>query len=83
MVADFIITLSRKSTEKSSGSCRLYIAKNRAGKDGVIFPAKINTARSQFKILANSESLEEHLEEEEKTMKKNLRTKWKELEKNF
>ena len=83
MVADFIITLSRKSTEKASGNCRLYVAKNRAGKDGVIFPAKINTARSQFKILSNSETVEDYLEEEEKTMKKNLKSKWKEMKENF
>jgi replicative DNA helicase len=83
MVADFIITLSRKNTEKASGNCRLYIAKNRAGKDGVIFPAKINTARSQFKIISNSETVENYIEEEEKSMKKALKSKWKEMQHNF
>lgn len=83
MVADFIITISRKNTEKASGDGRLYVAKNRAGKDGLIFPIKMDTARSNFKIVGSGDSLENYNEEEEKTMKKSLKSKWKEMENNF
>ena len=37
MVADLVVSLSRKPTEKATGSGRLFIAKNRAGKDGILF----------------------------------------------
>jgi replicative DNA helicase len=38
MVADVVISLSRKATEKAGGTGRLYVAKNRAGRDGLLFP---------------------------------------------
>lgn len=50
-IDDFVITISRRSVEKASGFGRLYVAKNRAGRDGIIFPVKIDTARSKFEII--------------------------------
>ena len=55
MVADAVLSLSRKASEKATGSARLFIAKNRAGKDGVIFPVHIDTARSKITILDENE----------------------------
>jgi hypothetical protein len=78
-VADIVVGISRKSHEKSSGFGRLYIAKNRAGRDGLVFPVKIDTARSRFEILGAEGSIEAATKENDDDMKKALRQKWKEL----
>jgi hypothetical protein len=43
MNADFIISVSRKSTDKLNNTARVYVMKNRFGPDGITFPAKMNT----------------------------------------
>ena len=80
MVADFIVSISRKATEKATGAGRLYIAKNRAGKDGIVFPIHIDTACSTIKILDNEMStLSEAMDNDEKEIRASLRKKWNEL----
>jgi replicative DNA helicase len=79
MVADVVLSISRKAHEKSSGWGRLYIAKNRAGRDGIVYPVKIDTARSKFDIAGRAGSLEEAATDDEDSIKKALRTKWREL----
>lgn len=80
MVADFVVSLSRKATEKASGSGRLFIAKNRAGKDGIVFPIHIDTALSKIAILDEDVStLAEAVENDEKEIKSALREKWKSI----
>jgi replicative DNA helicase len=80
MVADIVVTISRKPEEKSSGAARLFIAKNRAGKDGMLFPIKIDTARSKFDILSNdSLTLDETIKNDEGAMKNLLKKKWNEI----
>jgi len=78
-VADVVVGISRKSHEKSTGFGRLFVAKNRAGRDGLVFPLKIDTARSKFEIVGGEGSLEAANKESEDDMKKALRLKWKEL----
>jgi replicative DNA helicase len=78
-VADIVVGISRKSHEKSSGVGRLYVAKNRAGRDGLVFPLKIDTARSKFEITGGAGSLDATTKEDEDDVKKALRLKWKEL----
>ena len=69
-----------KATEKATGAGRLYIAKNRAGKDGIVFPIHIDTACSTIKVLDEDMStLSEALEDEEKETKALIRKKWNEL----
>ena len=83
MVADLVISISRKAMEKSTGTGRLFIAKNRAGKDGLVFPIHINTAMSTFDILdEDTLTLQEHVNQSESDMKDLLRRKWKEVEKH-
>ena len=79
MVADVVIGLSRRSHEKSSGHGRLYVAKNRAGRDGLVFPVLIDTARSKFAISGNAASPDAAAADDEDQMKKALRNKWREL----
>ena len=80
MVADVVISLSRKALEKSTGAGRLYVAKNRAGRDGLVFPIQIDTARSTFEILDESAlTLDEAVKQTDSEMKNLLRKKWKEV----
>jgi replicative DNA helicase len=54
-VADFVLGLSRKSANKSTGIGNIFIAKNRAGMDGIQFTVQLDTARSKLRILTDQE----------------------------
>ena len=80
MVADVVMSLSRKPSEKADGSGRLFVAKNRAGKDGVLFPIHIDTSQSRIKVLdENSLTLSESMTQDGSDAKKLLRKKWLEV----
>jgi replicative DNA helicase len=80
MVADVVMSLSRKPSEKADGSGRLFVAKNRAGKDGVLFPIHIDTSQSRIKVLdENSLTLSESMTQDGSDAKKLLRKKWQEV----
>ena len=79
MVADVVLSISRKSHEKSTGWGRLYVAKNRAGRDGLVYPVKIDTARSKFEVVGNAGSLQDAEVESENDVKKAIRARWREL----
>jgi len=83
MICDFIISVSRRSHEKATGWGRLYVAKNRAGRDGLVFPAKINTARSKFEIVGTADTLEIAALSDDDVQKRALRAKWRELKNEF
>jgi replicative DNA helicase len=83
MICDFIISVSRRSHEKASGWGRLYVAKNRAGRDGLVFPAKINTARSQFEIVGAADAPDVTASSDDEAQKRALRAKWRELKSEF
>lgn len=79
MEADVVLSISRRSHEKSTGHGRLYVAKNRAGRDGLVFPIMIDTARSKFAIIGKAGGLEEATKDDEAEMKKALRQKIREI----
>ncbi len=80
MVADAVVSLSRKPTEKATGSGRLFVAKNRAGKDGIVFPIHIDCAMSRFEILDESVlTLDEAVRQSNSDMKDLLKKKWAEV----
>ena len=81
MICDFIISVSRRSHEKASGWGRLYVAKNRAGRDGILYPMRIDTSMSKFTLLENAEeiSLNDAMESDSSDMKALLKKKWKEI----
>jgi replicative DNA helicase len=82
MVADVVLSISRKAMEKSTGGGRLFIAKNRAGRDGLLFPIHINTAMSIIEILDESSlTLNEAADQDENAMKDLLKKKWNEVNK--
>lgn len=57
-VSDFVVGLSRKPEEKDMGTGRLFVAKNRSGRDGMQFHLAIDTARSKFRVLDDQEIID-------------------------
>jgi replicative DNA helicase len=54
MVADFVISLSRKVQDKLAGTGRWHVIKNRFGPDGITLPSKMNTSNGQINIYADT-----------------------------
>ena len=81
MVADVVVSLSRKQLEKSTGAGRLFVAKNRAGKDGILFPVRIDCSRSIISVIDDPSELSalEVLESRKTGTKDMLKSKWKEI----
>jgi len=81
MVADVVLSLSRKPMEKSSGFGRLFVAKNRAGRDGILYPVMLDTSMSKIRVVENGEemSLADVLKTDAESMKNLLKKKWKEV----
>lgn len=84
MVADVVISISRKPMEKSTGAGRLFVAKNRAGRDGMMFPIRIDTSMSKIDILSEigEMSLVDAIESNNAGTRDILKSKWKEITSN-
>lgn len=50
MTADFVISLSRKATDKVSNTGRFHVIKNRFGPDGLTFPSRVDTSSGVIEI---------------------------------
>ncbi len=50
MITDFCASLSRKKEDKTAGTGRFHIMKNRYGNDGMTYQAKVNTGTGHFEI---------------------------------
>ncbi len=81
MVADIVLSLSRKPLEKSTGCGRLFVAKNRAGRDGILFPVFLDCSMSKIQIIENGSemSLEDIVKSDSASMKNLLKEKWKQV----
>lgn len=83
MIADFIMSLSRKDTDKLSHTGRFHIIKNRFGPDGMTFPSNIDYKKGKIDIY-DSNSLngidsKKNAGNGETLMKKKLSSKYSEL----
>ena len=84
---DLIIGLSRKQEEKASGMARMFVAKNRNGRDGLLYDIHIDTATSKF-IVVESESNDPEQRTKKADMsnaeesKKFLRNTWNKIQKD-
>lgn len=79
-ISDLVVTLSRKAQERALGVGRLYVAKNRAGRDGIVYPVYIDTAQSRFTIKGEATTPDAARVEDEQSMKSSLSRKWAELQ---
>jgi len=52
-VADFICSISRTPEDKIANTARMFVAKNRNGMDGLVYPMYMDTRNIEIKVLAN------------------------------
>jgi len=77
-VADFIFTLSRTITDKNNNTGRIFVAKNRNGPDGIVYPVFMDPANIKIDILApTGETADELNENAAKKQQETLREKYK------
>ena len=55
-VADFIFSLSRTIEDKNTNEGRIFIAKNRNGPDGIVYPIFMDTANVKIKVMGTGGS---------------------------
>ena len=79
-VADFIFSISRTIEDKTTNGGRIFIAKNRNGPDGVLFPLLMDTASVKIKVL-EPQAEDEFIEVSMKKQKQNLVEKYKKFRK--
>jgi len=54
-VADFICSISRTIEDKTENKGRMFVAKNRNGIDGIVYPMEIDTAKVHLRVLPPDE----------------------------
>ena len=80
-VSDFIFTVSRTVDDKVANGGRVFVAKNRNGPDGLVFPIFMDTSTVSIKVLQPSEE-DENVEVDAKKQKQSLAEKYKNFKKN-
>ena len=80
-VSDFIFTVSRTVDDKVVNGGRVFVAKNRNGPDGLVFPIFMDTSTVSIKVLQPSEE-DENVEVDAKKQKQSLVEKYKNFKKN-
>ena len=87
MIADFVMSLSRKIADKISGTARWHIIKNRMGKDGITFPSSFNASTGQITIMepesATGKETTHKMENSTEVVRQLLKRKYDELEGGF
>lgn len=80
MTADFVMSLSRKTTDKINNTARFHVIKNRFGPDGLTFPSKMNAGCGEIEIYdTNSRegiALQNEMADGENQLKNILKNKW-------
>ena len=81
-IADFIFSISRTTKDKTNNSGRMFIAKNRNGPDGIIFPLFMDTSNVTIKVLEpTGEGADEIKENAIKKQAQELRERYKKFRK--
>jgi hypothetical protein len=81
-VADFIFSISRTVQHKNSNGGRVFIAKNRNGPDGLIYPIFMDTSNVKIEILPQTETFDEVRKSEVKKQEQTLQEKYKNYRKS-
>ena len=81
-VADFIFTVSRTVEDKNTNQGRIFVAKNRNGPDGLVYPIFMDTSNVCIKVLPKTgETVNDIIQKSEETKMNNLRERYKEFKK--
>jgi replicative DNA helicase len=77
-VADFIVSISRTIEDKASNTGRAFVAKNRNGPDGLVYPIFMDTSNVNIDVLpSQGETVTSVIEESTKKQKELLTEKYK------
>ncbi len=77
-VADFIFSVSRTAEDKSANTGRLFVAKNRNGPDGLVYPLHMDTSTVKIKVLPSTgDTPEQMMAKTAKQQADTLREKYK------
>jgi len=83
MIGDFVISLSRKVTDKIAGTGRWYVIKNRFGPDGLTLPSRLNMSNGRIEIFEETsvqgKETKKTMENGDEILRKSLATKFKEI----
>jgi replicative DNA helicase len=84
MVADFVLSLSRKIQDKLAGTGRWHVIKNRFGPDGITLPSKMNLSNGQFNIYTDTslqgQNTQKQMDKGDELAKQLLARKYKETQ---
>jgi len=80
-VADFIFSISRTIQHKNSNGGRVFIAKNRNGPDGIVYPIFMDTANVKIDVLPQIETFDEIRKSEVKKQEQTLQERYKKYRK--
>ena len=76
-VADFIFTISRTIQDRAVNTGRIFVAKNRNGADGLVFPIFMDTSNVSIKVLSPTEESQSIIHKSTKSTLEDLKEKYK------
>jgi len=83
MIGDFVISLSRKVTDKIAGTGRWYVIKNRFGPDGLTLPSRLNMSNGRIEIFEETsvqgKETKKEMDSGDVLLRKSLANKFKEI----
>jgi hypothetical protein len=87
MIADFVVSVSRKVEDKIANTGRFHVIKNRFGPDGVTYPSQINTNQGKIEVFESTSSggidSQGKMDNSQEFMRKTLAEKKKIFEKDL
>ena len=87
MIADFVVSVSRKVEDKIANTGRFHVIKNRFGYDGVTYPSQINTNIGKIEVFESTSSggvdAQGKMDNSQEFMRKTLAEKKKIFEKDL
>ena len=86
MIADFVVSVSRKVEDKIANTGRFHVIKNRFGPDGITYPSSINTNIGKIEVFESTSSggidSQGKMDNSQEFMRKTLAEKKKMFEKD-
>jgi archaellum biogenesis ATPase FlaH len=87
MIADFVISVSRKVEDKIANTSRFHVIKNRFGIDGITFPSSMNTSIGNIQIYEattqSGKEVQSKMNNSEEYLRKQLSSKHEEFQKDM
>ena len=87
MIADFVVSVSRKVEDKIANTSRFHVIKNRFGIDGVTFPASMNTNIGKIDIYESTtqsgQEVQGKMDNSQEYLRKQLSQKHQQFEKDM